>query len=139
MTASGGYAEETISNLFGPATSGRLVPPKPKIELVVFDMAGTTVDEDNIVYKTLHRALLNQGVTTDLNTVLLHGAGKEKLQAARDVVEAVLGQPNETLALAAFSQFKVMLDQAYATEPIREQPNASQVFEFLKREISKSR
>lgn len=132
MTASGGYAEQTICNLFGPAISGRSFPPKPIVELVVFDMAGTTVDEDNIVYKTLHRALLDQGVTTDLNTVLLHGAGKEKLQAARDVIEAVLGQPNETLALAAFSQFKVMLDHAYATEPIREQPNASQVFEFLK-------
>jgi FAD dependent oxidoreductase TIGR03364/phosphonatase-like hydrolase len=132
MTASGGYAEETIENLFGPASSGRALPTKPKIELVVFDMAGTTVDEDNIVYKTLHRAILNQGVTTDLNTVLLHGAGKEKLQAARDVIEAVLGQPNEGLALAAFSQFQVMLDQAYATEPIREQPHASQVFEFLK-------
>ena len=132
MTASGGYAEESIQRTFGAASSGPSVIRKPKIELVVFDMAGTTVDEDNIVYKTLHRSLVNQGVKTDLETVLLHGAGKEKLQAARDVIEAVFGEPNEELALAAFAQFQVMLDQAYATEAIREQPHSTQVFEFLK-------
>ena len=28
-----------------------------KIEMVVFDMAGTTVDEGNVVYRTLHKAI----------------------------------------------------------------------------------
>jgi len=28
-----------------------------KIAMVVFDMAGTTVDEGNVVYRTLHKAI----------------------------------------------------------------------------------
>ena len=51
------------------------------IQCVVFDMAGTTVNEDNIVYKTLQKSLNLHGVAVDLNHVLLHGAGKEKFQA----------------------------------------------------------
>ena len=31
------------------------------IKLVIFDMAGTAVDENNIVYKTIFSALLNHG------------------------------------------------------------------------------
>jgi len=31
------------------------------IEMVVFDMAGTTVDEDNVVYKTLQKAINESG------------------------------------------------------------------------------
>ena len=39
--------------------------------MVVFDMAGTTVNEDNIVYKTLQAALNHFNVPVDLNHVLL--------------------------------------------------------------------
>ena len=48
-----------------------------KIELVVFDMAGTVVNENNVVYKTLHRAINQNGCFISLNFVLEHGAGKE--------------------------------------------------------------
>ena len=33
-----------------------------KIELVVFDMAGTTIDEDNLVYKTVQK-VINEDIT----------------------------------------------------------------------------
>ena len=48
-----------------------------KIELAVFDMAGTTVNEDNVVYKTVRAALAKHGVDVTLETVLECGAGKE--------------------------------------------------------------
>jgi beta-phosphoglucomutase-like phosphatase (HAD superfamily) len=56
------------------------------IELLVFDMAGTVVNEDNVVYKTLQKAINKYGYELDLNFVLEHGAGKEKHQAIKDIL-----------------------------------------------------
>lgn len=82
------------------------------IKMVVFDMAGTTVDEQNVVYKTLHKALNAHGVAVDLNTVLKVGAGKEKHQAIKDVL--VEFKPNKLgESEAIFEEFKRMLDEAY--------------------------
>lgn len=82
------------------------------IKMVVFDMAGTTVDEQNVVYKTLHKALNAHGVAVDLNTVLRIGAGKEKHQAIKDVlVEFMPSKLGHSEAI--FEEFKKMLDEAY--------------------------
>lgn len=51
-----------------------------KIQLAVFDMAGTTVNEDNVVYKTVRDAFAKHGVEVSLETVLRFGAGKENLR-----------------------------------------------------------
>jgi len=51
-----------------------------KIKMVVFDMAGTTVNEDNMVYKTLRTAINEAGFDFTLDQVLEQGAGNEKLQ-----------------------------------------------------------
>lgn len=51
------------------------------IQLVVFDMAGTTVNEQNVVYKTVHQAIEHAGYPVSLDTVLLIAAGKEKFEA----------------------------------------------------------
>ena len=51
------------------------------IELVVFDMAGTTVDEDNVVYKTVRAAINAAGYQFTQDQVQAAGAGKEKSQA----------------------------------------------------------
>lgn len=84
------------------------------IEMVVFDMAGTTVNEDNVVYKTLHKAINAHGVEVSLTTVLEQGAGKEKLQAIKDVLIAV-NAPKDIDAESIFKDFKVMLNEAYNT------------------------
>jgi phosphonatase-like hydrolase len=81
------------------------------IKLAVFDMAGTTIDEDNIVYKTLQQSVVKQGINVDLKTVLKHCAGKEKLTAIIDLLE-VLGKPTEE-ANAIFENFSKTLKQAY--------------------------
>ena len=56
------------------------------IKMVVFDMAGTTVDEDNVVYKTLQRAIADHGYPFTFDEVLAEGAGKEKLQAIKSIL-----------------------------------------------------
>ena len=56
------------------------------LELIVFDMAGTTVDEDNVVYKTVRAAINAAGYDFTQDQVQTHGAGKEKSQAIRDVL-----------------------------------------------------
>ncbi len=103
------------------------------IQLVVFDMAGTTVFEDNVVYKTVHRAIEMAGFSVDFPTVLLHGAGKEKLQAIRDVLAEISGKaaPDEVV-LPIFENFKQLLDEAYSHGNFTEQPGATEIFQFLK-------
>ena len=59
----------------------------PMIKMVVFDMAGTTVDEDNVVYKTLQKVINDAGYNFTLQQVLAVGAGKEKLQAIKDILK----------------------------------------------------
>ncbi len=105
----------------------------PDIQLVVFDMAGTTVDEDNLVYKTVHLALERAGYKTPLENVLLLAAGKEKLQAITDVLTALAGtQKAETEAPVIFEDFKGLLDGAYARHTAKPMPGATTVFEKLK-------
>ena len=101
------------------------------IELVVFDMAGTTVDEDNVVYKTVRAAINSAGYDFSQDQVQASGAGKEKSQAIRDVL-ALDGQPHpESEISEIFSDFKVRLKQAYEDLQVKEQPGATQVFDSL--------
>lgn len=103
------------------------------LQLVVFDMAGTTVDEQNAVYKTVHRALLRAGYEVGLETVLLHAAGKEKFKAIRDVIAFLEGGPanNETI-LDIFHDFETLLDAAYDTLQPLPMPGATAVLAQLK-------
>ncbi|WP_315816996.1 hypothetical protein [Paraflavitalea speifideaquila] len=94
-------------------------------------MAGTTVNEDNLVYKAVQQAINEKGFEFTLDQVLAAGAGKEKLQAIRSVL-ALEGIDNEALANEIFQQFLVLLDIAYSTQPITEQRNATQLFHKLR-------
>ena len=61
------------------------------IKMVVLDMAGTSVDEDNVVYKTLQQVINEAGHNFTLDEVLAEGAGKEKLQAIKDILKLDAG------------------------------------------------
>ena len=100
--------------------------------MVVFDMAGTTVDENNVVYKTLHAAIVSAGVDVTLDDVLLHGAGKEKLQAIKDVLLAAHAEGIN--ANAIYEQFVVLLADAYANLDVTPCSNAETVFALLKKQ-----
>ncbi|KUJ52537.1 phosphonatase-like hydrolase [Chryseobacterium sp. JAH] len=81
------------------------------IELLVLDMAGTTIDEDNVVYKTLMQAVNNQGYKVSLDEVLASCAGKEKFDAIETLLEELNGKKED--AEAIFKNFSEELRLAY--------------------------
>ncbi|CAN1505467.1 Gph Predicted phosphatases [Flavobacteriaceae bacterium] len=100
------------------------------IKLVVLDMAGTTVDEDNVVYKTLCNAVVKHGFEVDLDTVLKYGAGKEKLKAITDVLE-FLNQPTDKASMI-FEEFSIDLKQAYQDLEVKPITGVTEFLEELK-------
>lgn len=102
------------------------------VRLIVFDMAGTTVDEGNVVYKTVREAVNSQGYDFSLEQVLEHGAGKEKAQAIRDVL-CLDGEIHEDREVEQiFADFKSRLKEAYSSLDVREQAGASAAFAQLR-------
>lgn len=103
------------------------------IKLCVFDMAGTTVDEDNVVYKTVTKVINNQGYDVTLAQVLAHGAGKEKHQAITDVLTNETDCANVAeVADRAFAEFKPTLAAAYDELDVKPISGVPELFTFLK-------
>lgn len=111
------------------------------IKLCVFDMAGTTVNEDNLVYKTVQGAI-NQVLAdagkldkqVDLDICLVLGAGKEKRQAINDILKQ-LDMPNievKQLTNTAFSVFKTSLATAYTKDTLAAFEGVLTLFDKLK-------
>jgi phosphonatase-like hydrolase len=100
-------------------------------KMVVFDMAGTTVDEDNVVYKTLMKTINAAGFNFTLEQVLALGAGKEKLMAVKDIL-ASANAVDEVQALAIHTIFTKELETAYNNFELKPQPGAEEVFSTLK-------
>jgi phosphonatase-like hydrolase len=103
------------------------------IKMTVFDMAGTTVNEDNVVYKTLRKAINEAGFDFSLEAVLAEGAGKEKLQAIKSVLSVYGGIEDDILSNSIFQNFIQLLETAYATMEILPQDNAAELFSELKK------
>jgi len=103
-----------------------------KIKMVVFDMAGTTVNEDNIVYKTVQKAVNEAGFNVTLNEVLAEGAGKEKLQAIKSVLGTYANNTDADLADDIYKNFSAQLTEAYQNAQLLPQPNATDLFSALK-------
>lgn len=98
-----------------------------KISMVVFDMAGTTIDEDNIVYKTLQKSINKFGIDVSLEGVLAIGAGKEKLNAIEDIIK-VHGNANDLAkAESIFKLFLESLATAYDAFEIKSMKHAESV------------
>ncbi len=102
------------------------------IDMIVFDMAGTTVDEDNVVYKTLQTAINKEGFEFTLDQVLAEGAGKEKLEAIKSILKVFGGKTDKGLADRIYSDFIILLSKAYAYNDVYPQPNAVELFKILK-------
>lgn len=100
--------------------------------MVVFDMAGTTVNENNVVYKTLQATVNEAGFAFSLHDVLAHGAGKEKLKAIEDIIAAAPKGAPVVDALALYQVFSTKLKDAYNQLEIVQQPGAEDVFKHLR-------
>lgn len=102
------------------------------IKMIVFDMAGTTVDENNMVYKTLQKVINSVGYQFTLEEVLAIGAGKEKLQAITDIIAT---DPEVKLSLSLqnlYNQFVDELALAYNNIALKPQPGALDLLEALR-------
>ncbi|MBO9618124.1 MAG: phosphonatase-like hydrolase [Niabella sp.] len=100
--------------------------------MIVFDMAGTTVNEDNVVYKTVQKAINEAGFPVTLNEVLAQGAGKEKLQAIKSVLDVYANNTDDAVAQTIYENFIAQLSNAYATLDVSPQPNAVSTFAALR-------
>lgn len=104
------------------------------IKMVVFDMAGTTVDENNLVYKTLWKIINEVGYNFSLEQVINIGAGKEKLNAIKDIIASA--EPGDVaVAVAEHEIYHSFLDElaiAYDSFSIQPQPGAEELFETLR-------
>ncbi|MEZ2337392.1 HAD hydrolase-like protein [Mucilaginibacter sp. RCC_168] len=105
---------------------------KYNIKMVVFDMAGTTVNENNLVYKTLQKAINEAGFNFNFDQVLTEGAGKEKKQAIRSVLSVYAGINDEMIIEKIYQSFMKQLTEAYNMADILPQNNALLLFTALK-------
>lgn len=104
-----------------------------KITLAVFDMAGTVVNEDNVVYKTLQKAINESGYDISLNYVLEHGAGKEKHQAIQDILKAEGNKTDLEFSISIFENFKKQLNQAYENLHVTSYGGVEELLDYLKK------
>lgn len=88
------------------------------IRLVIMDMAGTAVNENNTVYKTVQKSIADSGYTVTLEEVLTHGAGKEKRVAIQDVLIAIGEEVSQEEVDKIHYDFRQMLSQAYKAADI---------------------
>ncbi len=100
--------------------------------MVVFDMAGTTVDEDNVVYKTLQDAIVHYSYPVSLSQVLEFGAGKEKRQAIIDILENTGFEVTSENVDLIFAYFIDKLAKNYETLDVKPLPDVEQTFKYLK-------
>jgi phosphonatase-like hydrolase len=102
------------------------------IRMVVFDMAGTTVNEENVVYKTLQKAINDKGYHVSFELVLAEGAGKEKSEAIRAILKAYAHTEDSGLTREIYHDFVSLLETAYETLDVVSMPNAEELFDILK-------
>ena len=100
--------------------------------MIVFDMAGTTVDEDNVVYKTLQDAIVHYSYPVSLDQVLEFGAGKEKLQAIIDILENTGFKVSPENIDLIFAYFIDKLAKNYDTLDVKPLPDVERIFKHLK-------
>ena len=100
--------------------------------MVVFDMAGTSVDEGNVVYRTLHKAIEKVCPSVSFEDVLKLGAGKEKLQAIRETLSDSNISLNEATIQEIFKDFLGLLDIAYANLIVVPTNNTERLFNELR-------
>src|SRR5262245_21056085 len=103
------------------------------IELVVFDMAGTTVYDGDAVNRSFRAALAGAGVEADpalVNTVM----GLPKPQAIRRLLAAAGRSPTDGEVAAIHEDFVRRMRAYYETDPaVGEVPGAAATFAVLRR------
>src|SRR5260221_11051612 len=99
------------------------------LELVIFDMAGTTIEARGQVPDALTAALAEHGVNATREQVkAVRGASKR--EALLRLIPA--GPAHAQRAEAAYASFRVHLARLYAAEGVRAIPGATSAFRSLR-------
>lgn len=101
------------------------------IELVVLDMAGTTVDEHGDVYRALEGAVTATGATVKPED-LQFWMGADKTEAIAALMTLGGVQSTETVVNAQFDHFRELLAAAYAKNPPVAMPGVEDALKQLK-------
>ena len=100
-----------------------------ELELVVFDMAGTTVEDRGEVPAAFTAVLAERGITITPEQVK-QVRGLSKRQALLHLIPA--GPEQARLAEEAYASFRAHLAQRYASEGVRPVPGAALAFHALR-------
>lgn len=102
------------------------------IELVVLDMANTTVEEHNAVYGALEESVVNAGGRPTADDVQ-RWMGAHKREAIAGMLTETMGErPSEQVVDAAFDDFHRLLSAAYAERPPEPLPGVPEAFAKLR-------
>ncbi|HSL71626.1 MAG TPA: HAD family hydrolase, partial [Longimicrobiales bacterium] len=115
-------------------TLGKPSPTLNRIELVLFDLAGTTVDDraagSSLVVRALVDAFAAAGVVVSEEVCQAH-RGKEKLAAIRSILRELAGE-SESAGRTAFIYDRFVDALQPALDAMREIDGASTTFRFLR-------
>jgi len=100
-----------------------------ELELVVFDLAGTTVEDRGEVPAAFTAALAGHGIAVTREQIK-NVRGASKRQALRHFIPA--GPEQARLAEEAYASFRAHLAQRYTAEGVRAIPGAAPAFRWLR-------
>lgn len=101
------------------------------IQLVAFDIAGTTIDDGGAVYDALRQAVEELGATVD-PADLQHWMGTDKVTAIAHLAELGGVDADRPAVLAAFERFQAILAQRYRENPPTPIPGAEETIAALR-------
>lgn len=103
------------------------------VQAVVFDMAGTTVDEGKTVYRCVQESLAAFGFAYTLKEVIDLIGGMNKREAICLLMNRKNANTKESQVEEVFSHFKQKVEEAYRTDHrIKEKAGATELFRYLK-------
>jgi phosphonatase-like hydrolase len=95
-------------------------------------MAGTVVDENNVVYKSMHQVTLNHNYGISFEEVLKYAGGQEKKEALKSLLNMKGIVFDDKKIDVLFLEFKNILLQSYENLPMAPMPFANELFHLLK-------
>ena len=103
------------------------------IKLVILDMAGTIIDEGNLVYKVMQSTLEEYGYLVSFEKILEYGAGFEKHAALHEIIRSCSNQKVEINHVSEiYRKYFENLEKAYQLFPVRLFPEVAKMFLKLK-------
>lgn len=105
----------------------------PKVQLVVFDMAGTTVKDENEVEECFFVAAEATGLRAERDRIISM-MGWAKKRVFETLWQEQSGEKADSTAQveASYSKFKEILEHHYLTQPVQPTEGCLEIFDWLK-------